>query len=310
LLTKSVGTVPHGGGQRMELGSHEYRLLRRWIAQAMPYGDPNGRKVTSISVLPSARQMARNTQQQLSVIAIYSDGSTEDVTRTVQYESNNLDMAEVSVGGLVSVRDYAGEVSIMARYLGQVNVFRASVPLGTLTQLLPIARGPVDEAVFKKLKTLGIPPSGLCDDATFLRRVTLDIAGRLPTVDEVEAFRAIAVATGDNPDAIQQRRTEVVNRLLDSADYASNFASKWSAILRNNRTSEETRYGAYAFHDWLRQGFFENKPMNVMVRELLTATGDAESNPAVIWFRQVNNTESRTEDIAQLFMGQRLQCAR
>jgi len=310
LLTKSVGSVPHGGGQRMELDSHEYRLLRRWIAQAMPYGDPNGRKVTSISVLPSARQMARNTQQQLSVIATYSDGSIEDVTRTVQYESNNLDMAEVSVGGLVSVRDYAGEVSIMARYLGQVTVFRASVPLGTLTQSLPIARGPVDEAVFSKLKTLGIPPSGLCDDATFLRRVTLDIAGRLPTVEEVEAFRAVSVATGDNPDAIQQRRTEVVNRLLDSADYASNFASKWSAILRNNRTSEETRYGAYAFHDWLRQGFFENKPMNVMVRELLTATGDAESNPAVIWFRQVNNTESRTEDIAQLFMGQRLQCAR
>jgi hypothetical protein len=140
--------------------------------------------------------------------------------------------------------------------------------------------------------------------------VTLDIAGRLPTVEEVEAFRALTTAGGDSPEAIQQRRADLVNRLLDSADYASNFASKWSAILRNNRTSEETRYGAYAFHDWLRQGFFENKPISVMVRELLTATGDAESNPAVIWFRQVNNTESRTEDIAQLFMGQRLQCAR
>jgi hypothetical protein len=310
LLTKSVGTVPHGGGQRMELDSHEYRLLRRWIAQAMPYGDPNARKISSIIVTPSARQMARNSQQQLSVTATYSDGSTEDVTRTVQYESNNLDMAEVSVGGLVNVRDYAGEVSIMARYLGQVTVFRASVPLGTLTQALPIARGPIDEAVFGKLKTLGIPPSGIVDDPTFLRRVTLDIAGRLPTVEEVEAFRALTTAGGDSPEAIQQRRADLVNRLLDSADYASNFASKWSAILRNNRTSEETRYGAYAFHDWLRQGFFENKPISVMVRELLTATGDAESNPAVIWFRQVNNTESRTEDIAQLFMGQRLQCAR
>jgi hypothetical protein len=310
LLTKSVGTVPHGGGQRMELDSHEYRLLRRWISQAMPYGDPNGRKVTSIAVTPAARQMARNTQQQLSVIATYSDGSTEDVTRTVQYESNNLDMAEVSVGGLVSVRDYAGEVSIMARYLGQVTVFRASVPLGTLTQGLPIARGAIDEAVFNKLKTLGIPPSGLCDDPTFLRRVTLDIAGRLPSVEEIEAFRTAGNALGDAPVAIQQRRTDVVNRLLASVDYASNFASKWSAILRNNRAGEDTRYGAYAFHDWLKQGFFENKPMSLMVRELLTATGDAESNPAVIWFRQVNNTESRTEDIAQLFMGQRLQCAR
>ena len=310
LLTKSVGTVPHGGGQRMEQDSHEYRLLRRWIAQAMPYGDPDGRKVTSIHVTPSARQMARNSQQQLSVTATYSDGSTEDVTRTVQYESNNLDMAEVSVGGLVSVRDYAGEVSIMARYLGQVSVFRASVPLGTLTQSLPIARGAIDEAVFGKLKALGIPPSELCDDPTFLRRVTLDIAGRLPTLEEIEAFASIGASDGDSPEAVQQRRTDVVDRLLDSADYASNFASKWSAILRNNRTNEETRFGSYAFHDWLKQGFFENKPISLLVRELLTATGDAETNPAVIWFRQVNNTESRTEDIAQLFMGQRLQCAR
>ena len=310
LLTKSVGTVPHGGGQRMEQDSHEYRLLRRWIAQAMPYGDPDGRKVTSIHVTPSARQMARNSQQQLSVTATYSDGSTEDVTRTVQYESNNLDMAEVSVGGLVSVRDYAGEVSIMARYLGQVSVFRASVPLGTLTQSLPIARGAIDEAVFGKLKALGIPPSELCDDPTFLRRVTLDIAGRLPTLEEIEAFASIGASDGDSPEAVQQRRTDVVDRLLDSADYASNFASKWSAILRNNRTNEETRFGSYAFHDWLKQSFFENKPISLLVRELLTATGDAETNPAVIWFRQVNNTESRTEDIAQLFMGQRLQCAR
>ncbi|MCY3005508.1 MAG: DUF1553 domain-containing protein [Planctomycetota bacterium] len=310
LLTKSIGTVPHGGGQRMELDSHEYRVLRRWISQAMPYGDPNARKITSIVVSPSARQMARNTQQQLSVLANFSDGSSQDVTRTVQYESNNLDMADVSAAGLVSVRDFGGEVSIMARYQGQVTVFRASVPLGTLTQALPMAQGPIDVAVFDKLKALGIPASALCDDATFLRRVTLDIAGRLPSLEEVDAYRAAVANGGDSPEATQLRRIELVNRLLESADYASNFASKWSAILRNNRTGEDTRYGAYAFHDWLRQGFFENKPISQLVRELLTATGDAESNPAVIWYRQVNNTESRTEDIAQLFMGQRLQCAR
>ncbi len=309
LLTKSVGSVPHGGGQRMDVDSHEYRVLRRWIAQAMPYGDPNGRKVTSIAVTPSTRQMLRNSAQQLSVVASYSDGSTEDITRTVQYESNNLDMAEVDANGLVKIRDYAGEVSIMARYQGQVTVFRASVPIGVLTQSLPIARGKIDEAVFAKLTALGIPPSELCDDQTFLRRVTLDIAGRLPTLAEIENLQ-LAQATGGSPDAIQARRAQIVDRLLASQDYASNFASKWSAILRNNHTSEDTRYGAYAFHDWLRTSFFENKPINTLVRELLTATGDVESNPAVVWFRQVNNTESRIEDIAQLFLGQRLQCAR
>jgi hypothetical protein len=293
----------------MDVDSHEYRVLRRWIAQAMPYGDPNGRKVSSISVTPSTRQMLRNSAQQLCVVASYSDGSTEDITRTVQYESNNLDMAEVDANGLVKIRDYAGEVSIMARYQGQVTVFRASVPIGVLTQSLPIARGKIDEAVFAKLTALGVPPSDLCDDQTFLRRVTLDIAGRLPTLAEIESLQ-LAQSSGGSPDAVQARRAEIVDRLLASQDYASNFASKWSAILRNNHTSEDTRYGAYAFHDWLRTSFFENKPINILVRELLTATGDVESNPAVVWFRQVNNTESRIEDIAQLFLGQRLQCAR
>jgi len=312
LLQKSIGSVPHGGGQRMELDSHEYRVLRRWIAQAMPYGNETDRKVTSITVTPSVRQMVRNSEQQLAVTATYSDGATEDITRTAQYESNNLDMADVTQGGLVKVRDLAGEVSIMARYQGQVTVFRASIPLGTAVTEFPIARGAIDQAVFAKLQSLGIPSSPLCDDATFLRRVTLDIAGRLPTLSEVEAFRQEAAAS-DHPDpaaAMQLRREALVDRLLDSGEYADHFASKWSAILRNKHVNEETRYGAYAFHDWIRQSIFENKPIDRFVRELLTATGDVESNPAVVWFRQVNNTESRIEDAAQLFLGQRLQCAR
>lgn len=312
LLQKSIGSVPHGGGQRMELDSHEYRLLRRWIAQAMPYGNEGDRKVTSIIVTPGVRQMIRNSDQQLSVRATYSDGSSEDITRTAQYESNNLDMAEVTQAGLVKVRDLAGEVSIMARYQGQVSVFRASIPLGTSVTDFPTARGPVDQAVFAKLQSLGIPPSTLCDDATFLRRVTLDIAGRLPTITEIEAFRLEAAAS-DDPDAamaMQNRRAALVDRLLQSGEYADYFASKWAAILRNQHVNEETRYGAYAFHDWIRQSLFENKPIDRFVRELLTASGDVESNPAVVWLRQVNNTESRIEDAAQLFLGQRLQCAR
>lgn len=122
LLQKSVGTVPHGGGQRMEIDSHEYRLLRKWISQAMPYGDEKAGRVVSIEVVPPARLLDRSTQQQLTVVATYSDGRKEDVTRTVQYESNNLDMADVTPTGLVSLRDLAGEVSIMARYQGNVSV--------------------------------------------------------------------------------------------------------------------------------------------------------------------------------------------
>lgn len=297
LLQKSVGTVPHGGGQRMEMDSHEYRILRRWISQAMPYGDENEKKVASIEVIPAASRLARGASQQLSVIATYVDGQKEDISRTVQYESNNLDMAEVSASGLVQLRDMAGEVSVMARYQGKVAVYRASIPLGTAIERWPEEKNALDRAVFAKLRALGIPPSESCDDATFLRRVTLDIAGRLPTLEEVRSSRGLP-------------RSEIIDRLLESDDYAYHFASKWSAILRNRHAGEDTRYGAFTFHDWLVESFRSNKPYSQLVRELLTASGSPQVDPAVIWYRQVNNTESRIEDAAQLFLGQRLQCAR
>lgn len=297
LLQKSVGTVPHGGGQRMEIDSHEYRLLRKWISQAMPYGDEKAGRVVSIEVVPPARLLDRSTQQQLTVVATYSDGRKEDVTRTVQYESNNLDMADVTPTGLVSLRDLAGEVSIMARYQGNVSVFRASIPLGTKIDQWPEERNSIDRAVFAKLRSLGIPPSTECNDATFLRRVTLDLAGRLPTLEEIKNSHL-------------ETRSQMIDRLLESDDHAYFFAGKWSAILRNRHANEETRFAAYAFHDWLFESFRTNKPISRIASELLTASGNAQTDPAVVWFRQVSNTESRIEDAAQLFLGQRLQCAR
>lgn len=301
LLTKAINASPHGGGQRLEMDSYEYRLLRRWIEQAMPYGSEKDPKVVGIDVVPSERQMERESTQQLSVLARYSDGSYEDITRTAQFESNSVDMAEVSVQGMVKTRQLAGDVSVMARYQGQVAVFRASIPLGQAPATLPEPKGRIDVAVINKLRTLGIPPSQPCDDSTFLRRVTLDIAGRIPTMEEAQSFLS---------DPSPTKRSTWIDRMLDSPEYADNFASKWNAILRNRRTGAETQYGAYAFHDWIRQSIYENKPYDLFVREILTASGTVETNPPVVWYREVANTESRVEDAAQLFLGQRVQCAR
>jgi hypothetical protein len=131
--------------------------------------------------------------------------------------------------------------------------------------------------------------------------VTLDVAGRLPTLDELSAFLA---------DTDPQKRSATIDRLLDSPDYANYFASKWSAILRNRHPQPQSQLGAFAFHDWLRRNLYENRPYDVWVSELLTASGSIDVNPAAVWWRQVENTEARVEDAAQLFLGQRIQCAR
>ncbi len=301
ILLKATNTLPHGGGQRIEPESYEYRLLKRWMLQGMPYGGPNDPKVARLEVLPETRTMERGGEQQLEVFAHYTDGSIEDVTRMAQFEANDKEMAEVSPAGLFKAQDLTGEVAVMVRFQGQVGVFRASIPLGVKAQSVPPARNFIDELVFKKLEVLGIPPSGLCDDATFIRRACLDIAGRLPAADEAKQFLA---------DKDGAKRDKLIDRLLASTDYADFFANKWGAVLRNKKVNGNYTRGAYAFHEWIRDGLYHDKPYDQFAREIVAATGETGQNPPVVWYRSLKTIENQVEDTAQLFLGLRIQCAR
>ncbi len=301
LVKKAIGRSPHGGGKRMENGSYEYNLLVQWIEQGMPYGTDKDAFVTGIKCVPETRTMTRKSQQQISVIATYSDGTTEDVTRMALFEPNEAEMAECSPTGLVSTLDLSGEVAIMARYQGQVSTFRATIPLGADTSKMPEAVNLVDAAVFGKLKQLGIPASDVCDDATFLRRVSLDITGGLPPEEEVRDFLA---------DAAADKRDRLIDRLLDTTAYADHFANKWNFVLRNKKEGGDDAPGTMLFHQWLWTKMYDNTPYDQFVREIVTASGDPQTNPAVVWYRDVDSTEEQVEDTAQLFLGLRIQCAR
>ncbi len=301
LLTKATGRTPHGGGKRMDSDSYEYRMLVSWIQQGMPYGKTDDPSVVGIKCYPESRVMPQSTEQQISVIATYSDGTSEDVTRMALYEPNDAEMAESSETGLVTTLELAGEVAIMARYQGQVSTFRATIPLGADTSNVPEPVNLVDTAVFNKLRLLGIPPSAPSDDATFLRRVSLDITGGLPSDAKVRAFLA---------DTSADKRDKLIDELLDSTAYADNFANKWNFILRNKKSNGEDTTGTQLFHQWIWDSVYENKPYDRFVREIITASGEPLVNPAVTWFREVDQVEEQVEDTAQLFLGIRIQCAR
>jgi hypothetical protein len=301
LLTKPVGRSPHGGGKRMEVDSHEYRLIARWIEQGMPYGSEKDPYVVGIKCYPDGRIMDRGTDQQITTLALYSDETTEDVTQMALYEPNDTEMAEVTVGGLVKTLDLSGEVAVMARYQGQVSTFRATIPLGADLGPLATPRNIIDVAVQNKLKLLGIPPSAVCDDSTFIRRASIDIAGRLPTEQEVRDFLASA-----DP----EKRDRLIDQLVDSPGYADLFANKWNLVLRNKRRQPQDTRGTYAFFSWIHDALEENKPYDQFAREVLTAAGDVGSNPPVTWYREVAQTNEQVEDTAQLFLGLRIQCAR
>ena len=300
LLLKATATLPHGGGKRLEPDSQDYKLLVRWISEGMPFGKSSDPTISSIAVFPAERTMAPDGDQQLIVTAHYTDGSSEDVTRSALFEPNDKEMAKTDDTGHVEVFRQPGDVAVMIRYQAKVAVFSATVPLGAPVEHLPAARNFIDELVFKKLKAVGMPPSELCDDVTFVRRTALDVAGRLPTPEETRRFLADKDAT---------RRDKWIDALLDSPEYADFFANKWSALLRNKRADGRQTRGTYAFHEWIRDSLFENKPFDRFAREIVAASGEIDENPPVAWYRQVRDSTAQLEDTAQLFLGTRLHCA-
>ena len=300
LLQKASGQIPHGGGLRLKQSSEGYAILREWIRQGAPFDPDNTPRLVSVEVQPEQATIPRQSQQQLRAIAHYSDGSQRDVTSLALYESNEEAMAEVSKEGLVQIQEISGNVAVMVRYQGKVAVYRASVPLGAPITQTPPANNFIDEHVFGNLKRLGIPPSPVCDDATFLRRVTLDIAGRLPTDSEAQAFFASQE---------KDKRQRVIDELLKSPDYADFFANKWAALLKNRRDNNSDIVANFAFHAWVRDSLLANKPYDQFVRELLAATGTVITNPPVAWYNRVTEPKQQIEDVAQLFLGVRMQCA-
>ena len=305
LLEKAVGTIAHGGGKKMERDSDEYKLIRRWIAAGAPFGQPTDPTVVRISLYPEHRVMVRNNKQQFAVYAHYSDGAIEDITRRAQYDSNDQEIAVVDPQGLVRTLGLSGEAAIMARYQGNVVTFRATVPLGQKT---PDWQFPsltvVDQFTAKKWKDLGLVPSELSEDSSFIRRIFLDLTGSLPTPSQVNGFMS---------DKDAKKRDKLIDQLLESTEYSYYFANKWADILRVKRGKDGNSglraQGTFAFHNWIREAIATDRHYDEFVRDILGATGDETKNPPTVWYKDLQNPEQFVDDTAQVFLGLRIACA-
>jgi hypothetical protein len=309
LLQKPTGAMAHGGGKRLDPKSHDYKTLLRWIRAGTPFGKSTDPKVVGLEVTPEQRLVPPKSSQQILVSALFSDGSRRDVTANAEYVSNQPEIVTVAEGGLVQTQDIPGDGAVMVRYLGHVAVFRATIPQVTPAEKLvfPKTGNFIDEHVFAKLKQLGLPPSELCSDSEFLRRVSIDITGTLPTAQEAEKFLA---------DADPKKREKLVDDLLNRPAYASYFALKWGDILRNRRDGIVGVGGkqerTLAFHTWIRDNLAKNTPYDQYVRKIVTATGDftgANAQPPVGWYNVLRTPQALADDTAQVFLGTRIQCA-
>ena len=304
ILRKPAARVPHGGGLRLEVKSAGYGLIRRWIASGMPRRQPDAPSLEGIEVAPVERLLTPTASQQLLVTARYSDGSRRDVTRLATYLSSESVIASVDERGLIRAGPLPGEAAIMARFQGRIAVSNVLIPLpgevpASYYDELP-RNNFIDHHVWEKLAKLALVASRPADDATYLRRVFLDVIGRLPTPDETRDFLT---------DVRQGKRARLVDRLLERPEYADFWASKWADLLRPN----PYRVGIKAVFNldaWLRESFRQNKRYDRFVREILSARGSTFRHGPTTVFRDRRSPEELTTMVSQLFLGIRLECAR
>jgi len=310
LLLKPTLGLPHAGGRRLEAGSPEWRLLAEWIAAGAPFGEPGDPVLERVTVEPPERVLAPEGRQQLRVTAHYRGAPPRDVTRLADYLSNETSIAEVDAGGRVQARQYTGEAAVMARFQGQVAVARFTVPLRTAVPSGDYARLPrfnlVDEPVYRKLALLNLLPSETCDDATFLRRASLDLIGTLPTAAETREFLAECAQEGSQP--ARRTRERLVERLLERPEYADYWATRWVNLLLVDRDPLFPK-GAFAYDHWVREAFRSNMPYDRFARELVTAAGETYRDGPANFYRALATPVEQGKAISQLFLGVRIDCA-
>jgi hypothetical protein len=303
MLKKATAAVPHGGGQRLRKGSEEYRLLARWMREGAPGIDPSV-TLTDVAVFPAERVIPRpGLPQQLQVIARYADGSTRDVTRRARYSSNDDAVATVDdATGLVTAQQ-GGAAAVMVSYSGCVKVARVLVPVQEKAPVdyakLPRANF-IDDLVLRKLAQFRIEPSALATDAEFLRRVSLDVIGALPSTDEARRFL---------DDRSPDKRARLIDALLERPEFGDYRALKLSDLLRVN-SQYLSQEGSDAFYRWIRNRARANVPYDALVRELLTASGSGFRVGPANFYRTNDDPEKLAEATAQTFLGVRLNCAK
>jgi hypothetical protein len=303
LLTKAVASVTHTGGKRFEEDSDYYAKLNDWIAAGAPNDLASAPTVTGIAIYPPKAAIGAGGQtQRFVVVADYSDGASRDVTSLVVFQSTNESSAAINAAGLVT-SDRRGETFVTARF-DTHTVGSQVLVLPTDEPFEPKPEAPanyVDELVSAKLNTLRVHPSDIASDNEFLRRVTIDIAGRLPTVEEVEAFTA-------NQDPA--KRTAKVDELLKDPGFAQVWGLKWAELLLVRTLPNRVEYKPmFLYSQWLTDQIDSGQPLDDMFRDLLSANGSSFTTPQVNFYQIEPDPKKIAENVAQTFLGTRLQCA-
>lgn len=300
-LTKSTSHVPHEGGQVLNPESVAHRLLLSWIEQGAELVENDPRPV-ALQVVPDEVTIPLpGMSQQFAVRATFSDGTSRDVTAHAFLESSDKEVLSMDKRGLgTAVR--RGEAAILVRYEGNYTAARLVVMgdrSGWTYQKTP-AFNWIDTLVHAKLRTLRSQPGELCTDAEFLRRVSLDLTGKLPDAEAVRVF-----LMDSRPS--RTKRVELIDRLLGSTAYVDHWTNRWANLMQVN-SKYVGQQGVRHWRDWIRAQVASNTPYDRFVHELLASNGTTRDRPQTAFWRVQREPDLAMESVTQLFLGVRFNC--
>jgi hypothetical protein len=309
LLEKTTNAVPHTGGKLFDETHDDYRTLLSWLKAGAP-DDGNDTPVpVGIELLPAKVVFpGRDRTQKTVVLAKYSDGSVRDVTRLALYMTNNEAVAAIDKDGVVKGGGRGGAF-VFARF-SKFTVGAEVIVLPTDDQFTwpnPPEANYIDTLVFDKLKKLHVAPSDLCTDEAFLRRVYLDLVGLPPTREEFDAFLK---------DKAADKRAKLIDALIARPEFADMWTMRWGEALRIRANNQVPQYGRdakamFTYAQWVKEQMQQNRPLNEFVADLLVGTGSNFKQPTANLYTSSDRItpEKTAEDIAQVFLGTRIQCA-
>jgi hypothetical protein len=335
ILMKPLMQEPHEGGQRLKPESWEHHLILRWIESGAEARSEEAAKLTKLEVTPSEIQFTEDgQQQQVTAVAVWSDGTREDVTALCRFQSNDDQIADITRGGLVDAGT-PGDTHIVVFYDNAVVPVPVIRPVSELTEdQYPETPTPttIDQLVVTKLKKLGVVQSDLCSDEAFLRRASLDVTGVLPTPAEVREFVT---------DTRSDKRSRKIDELLERPGYVAWWTTRLCDFTGNsddqlNNVTPVRSEASKQWYEWIYKRVEDNVPYDQVVEGLVMAVSrdpgesyeqyceniselyhkdsdasfaDREYLPHYWSRRNFQQTEDRVIGFAYSFLGVRIQCA-
>ncbi|GAB5402317.1 MAG: DUF1549 domain-containing protein [Aureliella sp.] len=301
IYLKGIGGVPHSGGKRMEPDGEYAATLLRWLKSGALADASTPPTCTKVDLFPPQAVLeGEGATQRLVAVAHYSDGTTRDVTSLAAFTTNNARTADVTEAGAVTA-GVRGEAFVMARFdTHTVGSQMLALPADLQYSTPKISGNYIDQHVGDKLNKLRILPSGICTDEEFLRRATIDITGLLPTEEEYSAFLA---------DSSTDKRAQLIDRLLERKSFSEIWAMKWAQLLLVKSNNQVSYKAAFQYSSWLTNKLANETPIDEIVRELLSSSGGVFERPATNFYQVERDTLKTAENVAQVFMGIRTQCA-